>query len=97
MHDARDRAMGIVTDRIGEFPGLGIEFRAVGNELACNRVARIGRIDELGDIGGQRQRIAGGHRFDLGAALARDESGRDEIVGAAQSLGCWSHGEVLAA
>ena len=30
----------------------------IGNELARDRIARIGAVDELGDVGGQRKRIA---------------------------------------
>ncbi len=68
--------------------GPAVELRVIGNELARDRIVRIGGIDELGDIGGQRQRIARGDRFHLGAALVRDEPGRDQVVGAAQRLAC---------
>ena len=71
MHDALDRAVGVVADRVGHLLGPAVELGPIGNELACDRVARIGGIDQLGDVGGQRQRIARGDRFDLGAALAR--------------------------
>ncbi len=64
-----------------------VELGAIGHELPCDRVARIGGIDQLGDVGRQRQRVAGGDRFDLGAALARDEPGRDQVIGACAASG----------
>ena len=72
VHDALDRAVRIVADRVGHLLGPASSSAAIGHELARDRIARIGGIDELGDVGGQRQRIARGDRFELGAALARD-------------------------
>jgi hypothetical protein len=43
----------------------------------------LGGIDEVGEVGGERQRVARGHRFDAGAAFRRDQSRREEIVGSA--------------
>ena len=96
MHDALERAVGIIPDRVGRFLGPGVEFRGRGHELARNGVARIGGIDELGNVGGQRQRIARGDRLDLATALVGNQSGRDELIGAAQRLAGWSHDDVLA-
>ena len=95
MHDTLDRTVVAVADRIGHLAGADLKLSGIGNELARDRVVWIGRIDEAGDVAGQRQRIARGDRFDPGAAFGRNKSGRDQIVGAAQRLAGWAHGEVL--
>ena len=46
VHDARDRTVRLVADRIGHLLGPRLELSRIGNELARDRVARIGRIDE---------------------------------------------------
>ena len=95
VHDAFDRAMGAVADGIGHLLGTDVELGRIGNELARDRIVWIGRIDEAGDVAGQRQRIARGDRFDPGAAFGRNKSSGDQIVGTAQRLAGWAHGEVL--
>ena len=41
MHDAFDRAVGVVADRIGGFCGvLPIELGRIGNELTRDRIVR---------------------------------------------------------
>ena len=60
MHDACDRAVRGVADRIGVLLRLHVELGRIGNELARDRIARIGGIDEVHDIRRDRHRIAGG-------------------------------------
>ena len=83
MHDALDRAMDAVADRVAHLLGPAGELGLLGNELARDGVGSIGGIDEVGEIGGERQRVARGHRFDSGAAFRRDQPRREEIVGSA--------------
>jgi len=54
VHDALDRTMGVVADRVGRLLGTDVELGRIGNELARDRVVRIGRIDQIGDIIRQR-------------------------------------------
>ncbi len=91
VHDALDRTMRVVADRVGVLLRPRLELGAIRHELAGDRIARIGRIDEVHDIRGQRQGIAGGDLLELGAAVARGKPGRDQIIGAAERLACWSH------
>ncbi len=44
--------MRVVPDRIHHLLGPAFEFGIVRNELARDGVMRIGRIDELGNVGG---------------------------------------------
>ena len=97
VHDALDRAVGVVADRIGALLRPRVELGRVRHELARDRIVRIGRIDELDDLRGERQRIAGGDPFELGPAVRRGEPGCDQVVGAAERLAGWSHGRNPAA
>ncbi len=75
MHDAFDRAMRVVADRVGALLGRGHQLRRVGHELPRDRIVRIGRIDQFGHRRRDRHRIA---RRDLLQGLARiacDEAG----------------------
>ena len=93
VNDPLDRAVRVVADRVGGFHLQRVELPDIGDELPGNGVAWIGRIDALGDLGRDRDRIAGSDPFDLTAALGRHQSGGDQIVGAAQRLaGCGHSG-----
>jgi hypothetical protein len=70
VHDALDRAMGAVADGIGHLLRADLELGRIRNELARDRVARVGRVDQAGDVSCQRQGIARGDRFDPGTVLA---------------------------
>jgi hypothetical protein len=59
------------------------KFRLVRNELARDGIGRISAIDEFGYVRRQRERITRGNGFDPSAAFLRDQSGRNEIIGAA--------------
>jgi len=84
----------LVADRVSELVRLRVELGPVRDELAADRITRIGRINQLGDVGRHRQRIARGHRLELGAAFRRGEPRGDQLVWAAQGLACWSHAQV---
>ena len=66
MHDPFDRAVGIVADRIGGFFRAPHKLRRIGNELAGDRIARIGRVDQRDHIRRQRYRIARRNLLQLG-------------------------------
>ena len=76
MHDAFHRAVRVVADRVAEFFGPMVEFRRIGNELARDRVVRIVCLDQRGQRGRQRHRIARGNRLQarrgVRAAQSRD-------------------------
>ena len=52
VHNALDRAMRVVPDRVHHLLGPAFELGIVRDELARDGVMRIGRIDELGNVGG---------------------------------------------
>ena len=74
MHDAFDRAMSIVADRIEQFFGPMLEFIRRGNELARDRVMRIVAIDQVRQSWRQRDRVARRHRVQRGALFGRRKS-----------------------
>ena len=86
VHDALDRTMRVVADRVGVLLRPRLELGAIRHELARDRIARVGGIDEVHDIRGQRQGIAGDNLLELGPAVARGKPGGDQIIGAAQRL-----------
>jgi hypothetical protein len=73
MHDAFDRAVRIVADRIGAFALARPKLGRIGHELARDRIIRIGWIDQRCDIGRQRHRIACGDLFQLAKPLGRSQ------------------------
>ncbi len=84
MHDALDRAMGVVADRVGDLLRPRRKLGRMRQILPGNRIARISGIDQLGDVGGERQRVAGGDVLELGATPLRRQSGCDQVGGSAQ-------------
>ena len=67
MHDAFDRAMSIVADRIEQFFGPMIEFIRRGYELARDRVMGIVAIDQVRQSWRQRDCVTRRHRVQRGA------------------------------
>src|SRR5260370_38479603 len=51
VHDALDRAMRVVPDRVGHLLRPALELGLVGYELAPNGVMRIARVAESGTTG----------------------------------------------
>src|SRR5262249_30911283 len=70
VHDALDRTVSVVTDRIQEFFGTMIELGRVWYELARERIVRIVPVDQFGQRRRQCNCIAPsnlfGHRPALG-------------------------------
>ena len=63
-------------------PGASSSSAPRGHELRRDRVGRIGRVDQLRDILGQRHRIALRDPPHLVEPLRRDQPQRNQIVGA---------------
>ncbi len=87
VHDAFDRAVRIVGDRVGHLDAGHVEFPRIGDELPSHRIGGIGRIDAAGEAGRDRHRVARGDPLQRGAVVGRCEPGGDQIVGAAQGFG----------
>ena len=51
VHDALDRAVRVVADRIGAFPLPALKLARIRHELARDRIVRIGAIDQIGMAG----------------------------------------------
>jgi hypothetical protein len=83
VHDALYRAFGVVADGIGALPGRVHELARVGQELPRDRIGRIGRIDEPGEIGRDRHRIARHDALQLGAPFGHVEARGGEVADAA--------------
>ena len=64
MHDAFDRRMRLVGDRIGQFFRRFDQLRDIGQELARDRIGRIGGIDQRPDGGRNRDRVFLRHILD---------------------------------
>ena len=68
-----------------------VELPWIGNELPGDRIARIGRIDVVHDVGRDRERIALRDPFKVAAAPGRNESGGNQVIDEAQRLACGRH------
>lgn len=60
MHDAGDRRMRVIADRIGVLARLQLQLCGRGNELPGNRIIGIGTVNQLDQRGRDRDRIARG-------------------------------------
>jgi len=49
----------------------------MGNELACDGIAGIGRINKFRDLGGERERVSARDFAHYGEALTGHEAGGD--------------------
>ena len=49
VHDALDRAVRVVADRVMAFLRLHVQLARIGHELPRDRIVRIGRIDQVGE------------------------------------------------
>src|SRR5258706_512850 len=59
--------------------------RRVGQVLSCDRGGGAAGIDKLDHLGGDRDGVAGGDRFEAGQLLGRSEAGRSQTLGTAKS------------
>ena len=81
VHDAFDRAVRLVADRIMAFLRLHVQFARIGHELPRDRIVRIGRIDQVGERRRDGDGVARRHLFQRRQPIAGDklrsgESGR---------------------
>ena len=49
VHDAFDRAVRLVADRVVAFLRFHMQLARIGHELPRDRIVRIGRIDQVGE------------------------------------------------
>ena len=80
VHDARHRALQVVTDRIGVLGRVALELARIGNELQRDRVVGIGPIDQLRHRRRYRDGVARSDHRDLGGARVRNEARIGEIA-----------------
>ena len=79
MDDAGNRRMGVIADRIGVFAGLCTSSSTFRNELPRDRVVGILGIDQRGDVGRHRDRVARGDALEIGQIGARREPAIDQF------------------
>ena len=79
MHDAGDRRMRVVADRIGVFAGRVHQFQRARNELPRDRIVGIFAIDQAGDLGRHGDRIARGDPFEIGEIGRRRKPALDQF------------------
>ena len=87
MHDAGDRAERIIADRVGALGRLGLKLRRIGDELARDRIGRIGAIDQFGHRRRDRDRIARRHLRQCLDLARRHQTGIAQLRNAAQGSG----------
>ena len=86
--DPLDRRVGEVADRVGGLPRAGRDSSAVGrDELARDRVVRIGGVDQVGHGRRDRHGILRRHPLQRRQALGRDQAGVGQGLGAAKGPG----------
>jgi hypothetical protein len=87
MHDAGDRRMVVIADRIRILAWLSDQFLGARNELTRNRIVGIPGIDQRGHVSGHRYRIAGRDLFQIGEINAGRKAAGDQLGGLAQCPG----------
>ena len=85
VNNALDRAECEIAGRIGHFVWPLVELGHIRNELPGDRIARIGGVYQLRDRAGDANRIDRGDPLDRGLFCIGQETGSDQIGGAAQS------------
>jgi hypothetical protein len=76
--------MRVIADRIGVLAGLLDQFGGIRDELPRDRIVGIVRIDQRGDIGCHRNRVARGDFLEIGERRCRRKASFDELGGLAQ-------------
>ncbi len=87
VHDACDRRIGVIADRIGIFAWPRQQFLGAWNELPRDRIVGIVGVNQCGDIGRHRDRIARRDLFQIGKGRRRRQAVGDQLSGLAQSCG----------
>ena len=77
MDDAGNGRMDGIADRVGALVGAHDELGLVRHELAGKRTA--GALDESGDVGGDRHRIARGDRVEHGESRWIQNAGSRQL------------------
>ncbi|EGE58736.1 hypothetical protein RHECNPAF_280035 [Rhizobium etli CNPAF512] len=78
--DAFNGAMGMVTDRIGALPGCGRQLSRIRHELPCDRIIRIGAIDQPRHHRRQRDRVTCGHLVEHCTIVGRGQPRLQKII-----------------
>ena len=79
MHDARDRRMRVITDRIGAFVRLRHQFLGAWNKLPRDRIVGIVGVDQRGHIRRHRYRVARRDLFQIGKILNGNKALGDQF------------------
>ena len=87
MHDAGDRRMRVIADRIGILARLRHQFLGARNELPRDRIVGIIGVDQRGDVRRHRHRIARRDLFQIGKIGRRRQAAGDQFSGLAQRRG----------
>src|SRR4051812_40115270 len=71
--------MSLVADGIGALVRSRGQFGYIRHELSRDRIVRIGAVNQLRDVGTDRDRIALGNARQIGKLLGRRQAGRDQF------------------
>src|SRR5262245_57196782 len=74
MDDSIHGAPGIVTDRVGAFTVLVLQFSQIRNKLSRNWIMRVIGMDQLREGLRQRDGIVGGNGVHAGLSFGRNEA-----------------------
>jgi hypothetical protein len=88
MHDALDRRMRVVADRIGKFLGTRLEFGGVRNKLPGDRVMWIVAVYQRSQRRRQSHRVTPRNRVERGQLLGRCQTLLDQLRGRAKRARC---------
>src|SRR6185369_12143262 len=93
MHDALNRRVRGIADRIGQFFGRHQSFAWIRHELRRDRIDRAASVlDQAQHAGRDRDLKALDHRRQFGGALGRHHAGSDQVCKRAQGFGRSRHG-----
>ena len=84
MHDAGDRRMGVVADRIGTFASAGHQLTGCRDELPRDRVVGIVGVDQTGNIGRHSYRVAACDLLQIAKGCGRRQPVGDQLGRLAQ-------------
>ena len=87
MHDAGDRRMRVIADRIGVLARRATNSSALG--MNCRAIGSSGSsgVDQRGDVRRHRDRIARGDLFQIGKSRRGRKAVGDQLGGLAQRRG----------
>jgi len=79
VHDAFDRAVGVIADRIGVLFRAHLKLGRVGHDLPRDRIVRVGAVDQLRDGRRDGDGVLRGDFFQRGVFIGGNESGGLQI------------------